>query len=228
MQKLIKVIILIAALILMIMPHDSSAVGLGIFIPTVGSGSTTLEIDSPNEFGVQTYEPDISHFGFGFVLDTRVANPGVFHYRLHIGYESVNLGEANFTQSNRLNDNFSRFSIDNTFGFAVLQSEVVRLWLGPQIRLSYMGYNKEESGVNLDVNLIGIGVAPVLGANFNLGDVFTLAPELGYRFSVFGGKLSVTENYVGIDYDYSQDWTLNTREFYIKLNIIFRINDYYF
>lgn len=219
MGKLIKIALIFIVFALMLIPNKSSAVGLGIYIPTVGSGTTSLKINS-YEF---PEDLDNSHFGFGFVLDTKVANPGVFNYRLHIGFESFELGDRNFRDERYMEDNFSRYSIDNTFGFAVLQSSVVRLWLGPQIRLSYMNFNNEDN----DINLIGLGLAPVLGANFNMGDVFTLAPELGYRFSVYGGTNSVDSDDYWITDD-EDDWTLNNREFFIKLNIIFRINDYYF
>jgi hypothetical protein len=218
MRKITSLLLTLAILGLFCIPNESSAVGLGIYIPTVGTGTSTLKIEDfefPNDI-------DNSHFGFGFVLDTKVANPGVFNYRLHIGFESFELGNSNFREDNELDDNLSRYSIDNTFGFAVLQSSVVRLWLGPQIRLSYMHYSNDY----IDLNLIGLGFAPVLGVNFNMGDVFTLAPELGYRFSFYGG----TNSYNSDDYwltDDEEDWTLNNREFFIKLNIIFRINDYY-
>lgn len=232
MGKIINKLVICAILVLFCMPFNSMATGLGIYIPTVGSGSTSLDISSSDLFEDHTINPDISHFGFGFVLDTKVANPGVFNYRLNIGYESVTLDfndDPGYLDYNYfINDKFSRYSIDNTFGFAVLQSEIVRLWLGPQIRLSYMRFNREFESGNLNINLINFGIAPVLGANFNLGGVFTLAPELGYRISIYGGSLSISDILIMSDNSYDENWSLSAKEFYLKLNIIFRINDYYF
>ena len=217
MRNTLTLLTLLAVVGMFCLPSISSAVGLGIYIPTVGSGTSTVKI---NDEDYEIDGVDNSHFGFGFVLDTKVANPGVFNYRLHIGYESFDLGNKGMVD---LEDNFSRFSIDNTFGFAVLQSSVVRLWLGPQIRISYMGYSDDYN----DINMIGFGFAPVLGANFNMGRVFTLAPELGYRFSIFAGTNSYSyEDFYG-SYSEDTDFTVNGSEFYIKLNIIFRISDYY-
>lgn len=199
------------------LPNVSSAVGLGIQIPTIGSGTSTATIGDE-----ELSDTDNNHFGFAFVFDTKLANPGVFNYRLQIGYESFKLeNEYYYSIMNNPDDNLSRFSIDNTFGFAVLQTSIVRLWLGPQIRLSYMTYS--DNFIELD--LFGIGFAPVIGSNFNMGSFFTLAPELGYRFSIYSGLISTTEAWITED---SEDYKLINREFFIKLNIIFRLNDYYF
>ena len=101
-----------------------------------------------------------------------------------------------------------------------MQTRIVRIWLGPQIRLSYLTY----SDTFIDLNLIGVGFAPAIGVNFNLGSFFTLAPELGYRFSIYNGTISTTEAWISDD---SENYKLINREFFIKLNIIIRINDYY-
>jgi hypothetical protein len=153
-------------------------------------------------------------------MDTRVARAGVFNYRLNLGYESVDYGFDN-------DEKFSRISLDNTFGFGVLQTRIVRLWLGPQVRLAYMRYYYEYDSGNgsSEINLVGLGLAPVFGANFNLGSVISICPELGYRFEFYGGQESY--NYDDGFYSSSDeiDYVSVNREFFIKLSIIFRIND---
>ena len=65
MRKITSLLLTLAILGLFCIPNESSAVGLGIYIPTVGTGTSTLKIEDfefPNDI-------DNSHFGFGFVLD---------------------------------------------------------------------------------------------------------------------------------------------------------------
>ena len=187
---------------------------MGIYVPTYGKGTATATIgDSDYDL-----EYDINHIGFGFVMDTRVARAGVFNYKLNLGYESVDYGFTN-------DEKFGRISLDNTFGFGVLQTRVVRLWIGPQVRLAYMRYNYEYDSGSTEINIFGLGLAPVFGANFNFGDVVSICPELGYRFEFYGGQISS-------EYDFYYDTETNddsyirfNKEFFIKLSIIFRIND---
>ncbi|MBN1408970.1 MAG: hypothetical protein JW956_14320 [Calditrichaceae bacterium] len=204
---------------LLIIPNASFATGLGIQIPSIASGTSNRTID-PEDGDTYDIEQDIGHFGFGFVLDTKVAKRGVFNYRLNINYEIVDLGDENAWK-----EDFKRLAIDNTFGFAVLQSKVVRLWIGPQVRLAYMSYSSDLEYASLDVNLIGLGLAPVFGANFNIGSLVSICPELGYRFSIYGGSMTFNEEY----YKYEQEdvWAMSNREFFLRLNILFRISDNY-
>lgn len=214
MRKFFYLFLTFALLGLLIVTNTSFATGLGIQIPSIGSGTANYTVEG--DYEDSDYEMDLSHIGIGFVLDTRVANPGVFNYRMNINYETVDLGNED-----QWKDGFNSFSIDNTFGFAVLQTTVVRMWIGPQIRIAYMRFSHDDYPV--DVNLIGLALAPVLGANFNLGRVVSLCPELGYRFSFYGGSMSWDSEY---DID-DRAWTMNNREFFLRFNILFRINDYY-
>jgi len=208
MERIVKVISALVLMLIFVFPLETQATGLGIYFPTYGSGTGTVDRD-----GFET-ERDISHFGGGFVLDTRVADRGVFNYRLQLGFESVDYLYL---------ENFSRLSIDNTFGFGIVRTRVVRVWLGPQIRIAYMGYSSDPS----DINTIGFALAPVLGVNINIGDVISLCPALGYRVSGFIGTQSYNEEY----YLYSRendDWSTSDKEFFVNFSIIFRINDVFF
>jgi hypothetical protein len=215
MLKHLSVVTFLMVICLFFYSPSLHATGLGIQIPSIGSGSAHYEVDWDND-GTTEDDLDISHVGFGFVLDTRVANPGVFNYRLNLNYENADLGNED-----QWGDGFSRFAIDNTFGFAVLQSPVVRMWLGPQIRIAYMKFSQDN--YYSEVNSIGFAFAPVLGANFNLGSVVSLCPELGYRFSFYVGSLTFDEEYMNEE----GTWTMNNNEFFLRFNILFRINDYY-
>ena len=225
MGKITNLLIILIMLVFFFTPVTSFAVGLGIQIPAYGSGDAHYKVEYTyrdyygyDEDISSEHDMDISHFGIGFVLDTKVANPGVFNYRLNINYENVNLGNED-----QWKDGFNSFSIDNTFGFAVLQSSVVRLWIGPQIRLAYMHFSHDD--YNVSVNIFGIAFGPVLGANFNLGSVVSLCPELGYRLSFYGGSFDFDEE-MSDNYN-DGTWTMDNKEFFLRFNILFRISDNY-
>jgi hypothetical protein len=217
MKNLIKVSAMVICIFMVWLPKKCFAVGLGIYVPAIGSGSSTVKWSQGGESA--NFHPDVSNFGYGLVFDTRVANPGIFNYRLSLGYENANFTEAGQTYEY----DFSRFSMDHTFGFAFLQTDNVRLWLGPQLLLVYMTYNEKYSDGDVEVNLYGIGIAPVLGANFNLGSVISLSPELGYRFSILRGE-SERRWDTSID-PFKIDWNVNINEYFLRLNLILRIND---
>ncbi len=69
------------------------------------------------------------------------------------------------------------------FGFGVVRTRNVRLWLGPQI--TFGGWLTNKTGV-----YAGIGFA--IGLNINIGDVFTLAFTGAGRF--LGGAIIDTDS----------------------------------
>jgi len=209
MQKLARYTLALVVITLFLVPQSSQATGLGLYLPSWGNGSSTITYDYDDEF-----DRDLSHVGIGFVLDTRVARQGVFNYRLHLGFESADYQRI---------EKFSRFAIDNTFGFGVVQSRVLRLWLGPSIRLAYQSYSDEYS----ELSAFGFGLAPVLGMNFNIGNVLSICPEIGFRFTFFEGSESSEyyDSYYGYYDYYDADVRSVDRQFFINLAILFRIGD---
>lgn len=202
-------------LIVIFMPLIAQATGLGIYFPAYGNGKSTITVFDDE------FENDVSHLGGGFLLDTKVADRGVFNYRLHLGFESVDYDYP---------ENFSRFAIDNTFGFGIVKTRVLRLWLGPQIRLAYMAYDSGELGSGIGtytykINSLGFGLAPILGMNFNIGSVISICPEIGYRATAFVGTQRFENELIGSE---DEDWDTTEREFFINLSILFRINDEFF
>lgn len=208
MQKLACYTLALLVITLFMIPQSGYTTGLGLYLPSWGNGTSTINYDNGYE-----WEQDIDHIGIGFVLDTRVARRGVFNYRLHLGFESAQYGE--------MDNKYSRFALDNTFGFAIVQSSVVRLWFGPQIRLVYQSYSESDLSYDASINALGIGLAPVLGFNFNLGNVVSICPEIGFRFMFLGG----TQEYDGY-YGYSEE-PFDSKEQYVFVNLalLFRIND---
>ena len=186
--------------------------GLGIAFP-FGFGTTDYD----------WYEADANHFGINFVFDTNVAKRSVFNYRLNAGVEFFNheyeqyYDDGYFSYYNYYSHEGLRIVTDHTFGFGIVKSSVVRLWIGPNVRFGFLA--GDEAGLT-----IGGGLT-ALGLNFNFGRVFTLGLEAGYLFNADLYFDSIDEIDTYYDYD-TIDSGLNNM-FVVKVLILFRINDEY-
>ena len=71
-------------------------------------------------------------YSAGISTDTAVAKDKLFNYRMNLGYENVQESIASF-------GNFSSYhgaSFENIFGFGVYRSRLMRVWLGPSLRIA--------------------------------------------------------------------------------------------
>jgi len=219
MLKRISILaIFFSGLILIVAPKESNAFGIGIFVPVYGTGSGTYTLSN---FDTQTdYDFDYAG-GLGIVLDTRVARNGLFNYRLNLGFYSASQSYST-DEYNTSYDGFKFYIMDHTFGFGIVKTRFMRLWVGPQLRISYMNYELTDTFGTESQYGLGYGLAPVLGANFNFGSVFTVAVDMGYRFGSYAGSWE----YDGSYYD-SSDFTRSENQFFLNLSLIFRIGDSY-
>jgi len=195
------------------------ASGLGIAIP-IGFGKTDYD----------WYKADAIQGGFCFIFDTNVARKSLFNYRLSVGLESFNHdymydiliydwntdtyvpGQANGERKG------SRIVTDHAFGFGILKSSIIRLWMGPTLRFGFMP--GKHPGLT-----IGVGIT-ALGLNFNLGSLMTVAFEAGYSYALDSYFDPIDTRY---DYDTyyledSIDKGLNSM-FIAKLSVLIRLHD---
>jgi len=214
MKKLI--LVLTFSTFLLFSTSSVFALGLGFYVP-FGTGDS--EQTRENDYGDDIeFDVDTDYRGIGFVLDTTVARDSVFNYRLNVGYE-----KGEYSKGGGELD-WDRLAIDHTFGFAVLRTKVVRLYLGPQLRLAFLSTDSDYN----DTNAFGIGFGPVLGANFNIGNTVTLGFDTGYRFTkYFGVYERDDDSYRYYDDDEEFDYDSNEGELFVNFNVIFRINDVY-
>jgi hypothetical protein len=189
--------------------------GLGIAFP-FGTGSTDYDI----------YEADASQFGINFVFDSNVAKRSVFNYRLNFGVEIFN-HEYEYDYYDYYWDYYVygtgsvegiKIVTDHTFGFGIVKTSVVRLWLGPNVRFGFIAAD-ESSGISLG------GGLTALGLNLNFGPVFTLGLEAGYLFNadIFFDDVIYEDTY----YSYESSSAGLSNMFVAKLSILFRIHDTY-
>ncbi len=190
------------------------ATGLGIY-GTASRGSSTWKY---HKEGISDFnrDADISKLGFGFVLDTAVAMDNLFNYRLNVGYGKVNID----TKASGSDIEGKNYHLFNTFGFGVLRSELIRLWLGPQIGVGFIRgeYDSIPSSAKNKYDTFYFSVGLVTGINFNIGEFVTIGIDGGYRINRHVGSANWgTSSSFGI--------TGTEKEIFANLSFLFRIND---
>jgi len=215
------VIVVVSAVLIL----ESQAAGIGVYY-TIGSGSGNWSLEDGDDY-IESYydtapmEIDVSDSGYGVVFDTNVAKNKVFNYRLCLGIENrvykldfspddeIIPADA-FTEDVKINS----FVIDNNFGFAFFRTPYLRLWAGPEFKISYGSGDSDRYD---NISLLNIGVGPVLGLNYNIGKLFTLGAKSGILFE---GAQGYGENPSGDDADFDGSNTY----FYFNFSILYRFS----
>jgi hypothetical protein len=211
MRKLSLVSLLVLCWMVALPAMDADALGLGGYINFSSGTSTWTADDGNSEWDIDS---DRKITDLGFVLDTAVARDTLFNYRLQLGYE-------NWEDDNAAGEklDLTGFVMTHDFGFGVLRTPNVRLWLGPEVKLAFVTGSPDGSP-DFDVSLFDFGIGPVIGANFNIGSTVTLAVKTGYLFEGFAG-VGRQSSFDDITY------TGRASEIFINFAILFRINDSY-
>ena len=159
--------------------------------------------------------------GLGFVFDTNIGKPKDFGYRLNLEYSYADIDSS----SRDLYSDFSKhkYSVINTFGFALHRSENMRFWVGPRVLLQ-LEYISSGSNIRSQRNY-GAGIAFATGINVNVAKKISLGADIDYHaVYMLGG-----ENY-GASIDDSSSYTLTsgsnkgvTAHFYL----LFRFGEQY-
>ena len=115
--------------------------------------------------------------GLGFVYDTNIGSTKVFSYRLNAEYSIADLDSS----SRVLYDNVSKhkYSIINTFGFALYRSEYMRFWVGPRVLVQF-----EHISTDADIrrqNNYGGGFAFATGLNVHVAQSVSLGADIDYH-----------------------------------------------
>jgi len=242
LKRLFRVtfICLIAAGVIFSSPFGincAHASGIGFYLSRgIGNTDFNEDYDDDDRWADLESSGDAKFFGCGFILDTAVAKDKVFNYRLQIGYEDVEYDLDSVHNEDLSRDisanvsnfelNIDRFVIDNTFGFGIVRIPNFRLWIGPQLRIGYMSGDGTLTFIHgtkhkLDFDGLVLGIAPVIGANFNLINNLTIGVDLGYRFNFFVGSLDKTSS---SSYD-SGNFYGNDDTLFINFALIYRFDD---
>lgn len=215
MKRILTINCLAVFLLCSFFPADAMAIGLGLNL-TGGVGSTEWEVEQ-DFFPYSEWEEDVdvTRVGLGLILDTTVAKNRLFNYRLNIGCEAVDYdidGGGTFETEGCF--------MAHDFGFGIIRKKNLRLWVGPELRLSY-SEGELENVSTTELHMATIGIGPVVGLNLNFGKTVTLALKVG-ALSMGGG--GYVEDKVS-----GQDWEISEEGSYAFANvgIIFRLGDKY-
>lgn len=195
--------------------HDAQAVGLG-FYGSFGGGKADWSPDTSTNFD---FDKKTSHLGFGLVMDTAPASDKLFNYQLNMGYDRFSNTNGNAWG----NADLEGFTISNNFGFGGLINSSTRLWFGPEIQIHWTD-GKPDHYSNFKIKLFGVGIGPVLGMNFNVGDNSTFAVKTGYQIIHYAGEGNgyyshdplFPTGYHSYDYEVTEKMVYVTFEFMIR------------
>ncbi|HSV98055.1 MAG TPA: hypothetical protein VLM75_14130 [Spirochaetota bacterium] len=138
-----------------------------------------------------------SLFGFGLLIDTAVAKDKLFNYRLQLGIAtgSLSIDGTQYSKSIGLTE----YHMYHSFGFGLVRTDSMRLWLGPQLGLgnargsySYAG----KLGMKYIETFASIGA--ILGLNAHLSERISLGLSTGAR-----------NNFVEVNYSTDNDLHFN-------------------
>ncbi len=155
------------------------------FTPVCHAVGLGIDVGSSDENWPGDDNVDRETFHVGAVLDTAVASPSVFNYRLGIGMESSYLNNDSY------NIHYSGMTLTQTFGLRLLETARHRLWLGPQVKLTaydefqdrhFFGNKKEYDGF-----IRGYGAGLVVGYDLILSRPVTLSFTGGTRYMRYTG-----------------------------------------
>jgi hypothetical protein len=192
-------------------------------------GSASLE-KLTDSYAQQIDTPNMTSGG-GLVIDTNCAGVKLFNYRFMAGYDVLFSKRPGVGKMGRVN-------LINTFGFGIFRSELVRLWLGPQLGIFYLsGRNSYpatmyyiSSCYELEQSMMGVGLGMTLGINFNPGEYVTISLEGGMRYTVYYGiqseKQFIYSYYIPLLSFTNNHWAPSSGyEGYGCLSVMYRVRD---
>ncbi|MDM7985814.1 MAG: hypothetical protein QUS13_00620 [Smithella sp.] len=232
MQNIIKsftVIIIIAVAQIIVLADRSHGMGIGAYA-NAGGG----QIYYPRTSMWMNYRSisNTAIFAGGFMLDTNTGGPGIFNYRMKLGYD--------FQKSDfHATENIHRITITHVFGLGFFRNESVRIWAGPLVGIGYirgknsyrtLGLSEMGAMVNsqmimnsyvgtVSFNHFNIHVGMALGININIKKVISLPIEGGVRYN-FHTNFSEKDNGMTVK-DY---FGIMGPEGYASIGIMYRFN----
>lgn len=172
--------------LLLAMPMIASAAGMGVYLPvSVGTTSSVTKDYDSSLFADEDLDVDFKpSAGLGLAFDSNIGKDSLFNYRLGLEFMKQKLDTVNGDECVEDCDFGTRFNMVHTFGFGVVRTQTVRLWVGPRLNIAY----DSDTGDN-GYERVGFefGIAPAVGINVNLGRVVSLAADLDYRFATTAG-----------------------------------------
>lgn len=167
-------------------------------------------IDVQGIFDHVDYESDT--YGLGIALDTNLTGNEPMNLRLTLGYHRT---RRDFDLGGGVNSN--GVTATATIGYGFARSSDYRIWIAPQVRVSFDHFDYSED----DIEMIRWGVGPQIGLNWALGKL-TISGSLGYQY-MFADIVEAQSN-CDADVCITTSGTLDGREHLIGLQLLMFIS----
>lgn len=193
---------------------NALASGIGFYVQ---GGGGTAEWEADDLRGQFDFDSDSRHGGLGIVYDSNVSQNSLFNYRAYLGYE-----RAVHDPDNDFGDiKLDSIVFDQDFGFGLYRSGSLRLWVGPEVRISYSSGRPDDAD-DLKFKLFGIGAGPVAGVNFHINSTLSLCLKGGFLGIGYIGEVDDDSDSIdGEDYEMDQGYA------FFNFAVIFKFNDQY-
>lgn len=204
----------IALVVVMLLSFSSAeAGGVGFFY---SAGDKTSDWTADWTTTGARLSSKMEHTDFGIVFDTNLAKDRLFNYRVAFGKAEADIKPFFDTGAPM---EIEGFVMTHDFGFGGRIASFLRLWVGPELRLTWMdGVLSTDPLVDLD--LFGFGFGGAAGLNFNLPGSLTLGIKGAYVIMNYKGEGQYFDpgfgTYTWRDYDVEQDLA------YVTVMLMFR------
>lgn len=178
MKKTMGLFLAIFLLLYFFNSSKAHAIGIGVY-GSYGGGTADW---NPSADAVDKFRKNASHLSYGLALDTAPANERIFNYNLSIGHDRFKNRNGNAWG----NADLDGVVITNNFGFGGLITKNIRLWAGPEVRVSW-SEGSADRFPDFNLRVFGIGVGPSIGVNFNVGERLTFVVKGGYQYMSYFG-----------------------------------------
>lgn len=245
MKKTIFSFLLVFMFVTLGLVTNAAAIGFGMYYNTM-SGSSDWDVDSDIGGDFMDYDDsddwdgDEETTSFGFVFDTNLARNELFNYRFELGLENsdvdldIEFGDIDTEGTAEL----SGLVMTHDFGFGVFRTKDVRIWIGPEVKLSFLSGEIDVDGARLrdvdcDVNIFKFGLGPVAGLNFNIDPQLSLSIKVGVLLQNMTGEGDVditAYDFLGNEVGHpsgDQEYEASDTYFFINFSIFYRMNDHF-
>lgn len=162
---------------------NAATADAGGFGGSLGYGRSQSKLDDVDDFWADLHT-EADEAAIGLVFDTNLAQDRLFNYRLNVSLAFVDeeVGQAGL--ENQVQG--TNVALDQTFGFGLVRTPQVRVFLGPSLHLGVgrIDDHIRVSGFreNYERTAFTAGLGPELGFNYNVGRHLTLSTSAYVRY----------------------------------------------
>ncbi|MEA2072935.1 MAG: hypothetical protein U9O86_05060 [Campylobacterota bacterium] len=163
-------------------PIVLQAGGIGVYVPYSLGIERTGTVYSWEGDNDATIDHTLKNkTGIGIALATNLGKESVFGYKVGIEYTNPEVDSPYATTA------ADKYAVIQTLEFGVVNTNVVKVWLGPRFDIAYETY---DNGYGFSRTGMEFGIAPAVGINVNITDYIAITFDLDYNFAWQGGSAS--------------------------------------